>query len=99
MRDLRNRKLVENVTHDSARRLWSYAIKQQEAGEPVPDKIKWNGPYGVVRVQKQRAGGYRYDLAYRQNGTIRVFYGVTDADLADEWKTAIERVGGQPATN
>jgi histidinol phosphatase-like PHP family hydrolase len=98
MHDLRNRKIVENVTNDSARRLWSYAIKQQEASEPVASKIKWDGPYGVVRVQKQRAGGHRYDLAYRQNGTIRVFYGVTDADLADEWKTAIEHVSAQATT-
>jgi len=92
MRDLRNLKIVENVTHDSARRLWRYAIKQRETGEPAADSIKWNGSYGVLRMQKQRTGGCRYDLAYRQNGTVRIFYGVTDAELADEWKTAIERV-------
>jgi len=92
MRDLRNLKIVENVTHDSARRLWRYAIKQRETGELAADSIKWDGSYGVVRMQKQRTGGSRYDLAYRQNGTVRIFYGVTDADLADEWKTAIEHV-------
>jgi len=92
MRDLRNLKIVENVTHDSARRLWRYAIKQRESGEPVIENIKWDGPYGVVRMQKQRTGGCRYDLAYRKNGAARIFYGVTDADLADEWKTAIAHV-------
>ena len=96
MRDLRNLKIVENVTHDSARRLWRYAIKQRETGEPVAENIKWDGPYGVVRMQKQRTGGCRYDLAYRTNSSVRIFYGVTDADLADEWKTAIEHVS-EPA--
>jgi len=97
MRDLRNLKIVENVTHDSARRLWRYAIKQCETGEPVAENIKWDGPYGVVRMQKQRTGGCRYDLAYRKNSTLRIFYGVTDADLADEWKTAIEHVSEKAA--
>ena len=90
MRDLRNQKIVENVTYDSARRLWRYAIKQRESGEPTSDEIKWQGNYGVVRLQKQRNGSYRYDLAYRNNGDIRVFYGVTDAGTLDDWKTAIE---------
>ena len=97
MRDLRNLNIVENVTHDSARRLWRYAIKQRETGEPVAENIKWDGPYGVVRMQKQRTGGCRYDLAYRKNNTLRIFYGVTDADLADEWKTAIEHVSEKAA--
>jgi hypothetical protein len=97
MRDLRNLNIVENVTHDSARRLWRYAIKQRESGEPVAENIKWDGPYGVVRMQKQRTGGCRYDLAYRKNNTLRIFYGVTDADLADEWKTAIEHVSEKAA--
>lgn len=97
MRDLRNLKVVENVTHDSARRLWRYAIKQCEMGEPISDNIKWDGPYGVVRMQKQRTGGVRYDLAYRHNGALRIFYGVTDADLADEWKTAIEHIADKAA--
>jgi hypothetical protein len=97
MRDLRNLNIVENVTHDSARRLWRYAIKQCETGEPVAENIKWDGPYGVIRMQKQRTGGCRYDLAYRKNSTLRIFYGVTDADLADEWKTAIEHVSEKAA--
>ncbi len=69
MRDLRNLNIVENVTHDSARRLWRYAIKQRESGEPVVATIKWDGTIGIVRLQKQRNGGCRYDLAYRKNGT------------------------------
>lgn len=92
MRDLRNQKIVENVTHDSARRLWRYAIKQRESGEPTADTIKWDGDFGIVRLQKQRNGSCRYDLAHRQNGDIRIFYGVTDAGMPSEWKTALEHV-------
>ncbi len=90
MRDLRNQKIVENVTHDSARRLWRYAIKQRESGEPTADEIKWEGAFGVVRVQKQRNGTHRYDLAHRQNGNIRVFYGVTESGVPDDWKPVLE---------
>ncbi len=99
MRDLRNQKLVENVTHDSARRLWRYAIKQRESGEPTADEIKWDGDFGVVRLQKQRNGSYRYDLAHRHNGDIRVFYGVTDAGTLDEWKSAIENASEKTAAD
>ncbi len=91
MRDLRNYKIVENVTYDSARRLWRYAIKQRESGEPTADDISWDGPHGVVRVQKQRNGSFRYDLAYRNGGAVRVFYGVTESGLPDEWKSAVEQ--------
>ncbi|MGA7670521.1 MAG: RNA-binding domain-containing protein [Nitrolancea sp.] len=90
MRDLRNQKIVENVTHESARRLWRYAIKQRESGEPTSDEIKWVGDFGVVRLQKQRNGSFRYDLAYRQNGDVRVFYGVTDVGMPEDWKSAVE---------
>ena len=99
MRDLRNQKLVENVTHDSARRLWRYAIKQRESGEPTADEIKWDGDFGVVRLQKQRNGSFRYDLAHRHNGDIRVFYGVTDAGMLEEWKSAIENASEKTAAD
>jgi hypothetical protein len=91
MRDLRNSKLVEKVTHDSARRLWRYAIEQRESGGPDAAAIDWNGSLGVVRVQKQRNGTLRYDLAYREDGQVRVFYGVTDSGLPDDWKPVLEQ--------
>jgi hypothetical protein len=99
MRDLRNQKIVENVTHDSARRLWRYAIKQRESGEPSDDIIKWDGSFGVVRVQKQRNGTSRYDLAVRENGVVRVFYGVTDTGMPAEWKVALEHVAEKSAAS
>lgn len=89
MRDLRNMKVVHNVTRDSARRLWRYAINQKEATPVDPEKIRWQGARGFVKLHKQRDGQVRYDLAYRQNGTLRVFYGVTEEGIDDEWRAAI----------
>ncbi|HEX7069783.1 MAG TPA: RNA-binding domain-containing protein, partial [Rhodothermales bacterium] len=68
MRDLRNMKVVHNVTRDSARRLWRYAITQKESSPVDPEKVQWHGPLGFVRFHKQRDGAVRYDLAYRKNG-------------------------------
>lgn len=89
MRDLRNMKVVHNVTRDSARRLWRYAITQRESSPIDPEQIQWHGPRGFVRVHKQRDGAVRYDLAYRQNGDVRIFYGVTDEGISDEWRATI----------
>lgn len=89
MRDLRNMKVVRNVTRDSARRLWRYAITQKESAPIEAEKIRWHGPRGFVKVHKQRDGQVRYDLAYRDNGLLRVFYGVTDEGVDDEWRAVI----------
>lgn len=89
MRDLRNKKVVHNVTRDSARRLWRYAITQCESSPVDPEQIQWHGPRGFVRVHKQRDGQVRYDLAYRHNSTVRVFYGVTDEGIDDAWRAVI----------
>lgn len=89
MRDLRNMKVVHNVTRDSARRLWRYAITQKESSPADPASIDWQGPIGFLRLHKQRGGAVRYDLAYRENGDIRVFYGVTDEGIDDMWRTAL----------
>lgn len=97
MRDLRNMKVVQNVTRDSARRLWRYAITQKESSPVQPDQVQWVGPLGFVRRHKQRDGSVRYDLAYRQNGHIRVFYGVTDEGIEDEWRAVIQASTTQSA--
>ena len=90
MRDLRNMKVVHNVTRDSARRLWRYAITQKESSPADPDSIDWEGSIGFLRLHKQRGGAVRYDLAYRENGDIRVFYGVTDEGIDDVWRSALQ---------
>lgn len=89
MRDLRNMKVVHNVTRDSARRLWRYAITQKESSPADPTSIDWQGSIGFLRLHKQRGGAVRYDLAFRDNGDIRVFYGVTDEGIDDLWRTTL----------
>lgn len=84
MRDLRNGNEIKNVTRQSARRLWHYAITQAEE-HPVDEKaIEWHGEIGLLR-QRKHAGRVRYDLVQRKDGEIRVYYGVTEDGIHSEW--------------
>lgn len=86
IRDLRNGGVVENVTRFSARRLWRYAIIEQESNPPGRDDIQWLGRYGVWKTYR-RGQEMRYNLARLEpGGSVRVFYGVTDAGLVGPWK-------------
>jgi hypothetical protein len=84
MRDLRNGNVVRNVTESSARRLWHYAIKQRESNPVREDKVDWHGDYGLWRVYR-KAGTTRYDLVQRENGNVRVYYGVTENGMHGPW--------------
>ena len=86
LRDLRNGNIVKNVTRSSARRLWHYAISQTESNPVKADKVQWQGDIGVWR-RYQKAGETRYDLAQRDNGGIRVYYGVTEGGMHGPWLT------------
>ncbi len=84
LRDLRNGRVIHNVSRKGARKLWDYAIGQHEDA-PVKEKdVKWQGNIGVVREDK-RAGKVRYDLALKENGDMRVFYGVTENGMDGRW--------------
>jgi hypothetical protein len=87
MRDLRNSSTVHNVTRQSARRLWHYAILQHEHGGPALSEVLWHPelPIGLWR-QGNRAGALRYDLVSRYpDGSMRIFYGVTEDGLIGPW--------------
>ncbi|HEU5423054.1 MAG TPA: RNA-binding domain-containing protein [Nitrolancea sp.] len=88
--DLRERKLLEDVTAENARRLESYAIRQSQSGTPERAAVKWEGPFGVIRRRKERNGNVRYDLAYQHNGDLRVFYNVAAGSLGKEWRAAVQ---------
>ena len=88
MRDLRNGNVVKNVTRKSARRLWHYAITQHEAKPPTPKQIQWSGDVGLWQRRKYR-GETMYDLAQRDNGGLRIYYGVTEAGVHSEWQNVI----------
>lgn len=89
VRDLRNGNLIKNVTRKSARKLWHYAITQVEAGVPKPNEIKWRGKIAVLN-QRKKGDNVWYDIAARDNGTIHIYYGVTDSGLNDEWLALIQ---------
>jgi hypothetical protein len=82
--DLRNGHVIKNVTRKGARKLWNYAIMQKEDHPVDPKKVDWKGNQGMISSEK-RAGKIRYDLALRENGDIRVFYGVTEDGMEGKW--------------
>jgi hypothetical protein len=88
MRDLRNGNIVKNVTRSSARRLWHYAITEREANPVDPTHVQWVGDIGLWKRYK-RAGVIRYDLVQRDNGNLRVYYGVTDDGMHGPWQQFI----------
>jgi hypothetical protein len=91
MRDLRNMTTVRNVTRQSARRLWHYAIVQHEHGTPPPAEVFWHPqlPVGLWR-RGERAGAMRYDLIARYpDGSTRIFYGVTEDGLHGPWREVV----------
>jgi Putative DNA-binding domain len=85
MRDLRNGNIVKNVTRSSARRLWHYAITEREANPVDVNRVQWVGDIGLWKRYK-RAGVVRYDLVQRDNGNVRVYYGVTDDGMHGPWQ-------------
>lgn len=87
MHDLRNQKIIGNVTRDSARRLWRYAITQNESNPCDEGDVYWvdDGTMGYWKAYKPRGGDVRYNLVYRHDGHLHVFYGVTDEGMDDAW--------------
>ena len=86
LRDLRNGNVVHNVTRQSARKLWQYALNQHETNAVDPGKVDWLGDIGLWKKHK-RAGQTRFDLVQRDNGHIsHVYYGVTENGLHGLWQ-------------
>jgi len=84
MRDLRNGNVVKNVTRRSARRLWHYAITQAEEHPVDANKVEWHGDIGLLK-RREHSGRARYDLVQREDGKLRVYYGVTEDGIHGEW--------------
>jgi hypothetical protein len=89
MRDLRNGNVVKNVTRKSARRLWHYAITQVEDRPVDAAQLHWEGDVAFVR-KRETAGIRRYDLAQRDDGGVRFYYGVTDDGIHGPWSKLVE---------
>lgn len=89
MHDLRNGSVVRNVTRASARRLWHYAITEHENQTFDPRTVQWAGDIGLIK-RYERGNEIRYDLAQRQNGQTRIYYGVTVEGLHGPWQVFAE---------
>jgi len=90
MKDLRNGNVVHNVTQQSARKLWQYAITQSLKQPVKPENVQWKGNIGLLNRLK-RAGKSRYDLAQRDpDGKLHVYYGVTEDGIHGPWRGLIE---------
>jgi hypothetical protein len=93
VKDLRNGNVVRNVTRESARKLWRYAITQHETSPVVPEKVKWAGDVGVWQKRK-RAGKTRYDFVQRMaDGSLATYYGVTEEGIEGPWQQLLEGEG------
>ena len=95
VRDLRNGNLIKNVTKSSARKLWHYAITQAESHKPDPARMQWINDKAVLNMRRKDDYIW-YDLALQDGDEVRVFYGVTDSGLNDEWLAVIEQSGMTP---
>ena len=87
VRDLRNGNIVKNVTQTSARRLWQYAIKRyiDLIDQNKNPKIIWSGNFGLLR--KYKVQNYdAFDLVYKEDETLRYFFGVTSIGIHGKWK-------------
>jgi hypothetical protein len=88
VRDLRNGNIVQNVTRQSARRLWHYAITEIEDAPVDPRKVEWRGDIGIWK-RYQHARRTRYDLVQKEDGGIRVYYGVTEDGIHGLWRDLV----------
>jgi hypothetical protein len=88
MRDLRNGNMVKNVTRQSARKLWHYALSEHESGKFKPTAVAWHGDLGLWK-KTHKGGVSRYDLVQRANGEYRIYYGVTEDGIHGEWKGVV----------
>jgi len=89
MRDLRTGSVVRNVSKESARRLWRYAIDEHEKNSKS-NSIHWEGQLGISGSYRS-GGAKRYNLAQLdEQGTKHFYYGVTEGGLHGEWKSLVK---------
>ena len=51
--------------------------------------MEWHDNVGMVNNER-RAGKVRYDLALRENGDVRIFYGVTEDGMEGKWAVFVK---------
>ncbi len=86
LRDLRNGGIIHNVTRQSARKLWQYALTEHETNTVDRKKVEWQGDIGLWKKYK-RAGQTRFDLVQRDaDNLLHVYYGVTEDGIHGPWQ-------------
>lgn len=91
--DLRHEEYIQNVTADTGKRLWRYAIEQYDDLDANLAGTRWDGDFGFVKSYRPRGGERRYNVAWRGNGDVRIFYGVSEDDLGEPWRSMIPARG------
>ncbi len=90
LRDLRNGNVVHNVTRQSARKLWQYALTEHETRGVDFGKIEWQGDIGLWKKYK-RGGQTRFDLVQRTpDNNLHIYYGVTEDGIHGPWQRLID---------
>lgn len=93
LRDLRNGNIVHNVTRQSARKLWQYALTEHETNTVDRAKIDWQGDIGLWKKYK-RGGQTRYDLVQvDSDNLLHVYYGVTEDGIHGPWQKLFDHIG------
>jgi hypothetical protein len=100
LRDLRNGNIVHNVTRQSARKLWQYALTEHETHAVDFGKIEWQGDIGLWKKYK-RGGQTRFDLVQRTpDNNLHIYYGVTEDGVHGPWQRLIDTLeAGQQVMN
>lgn len=90
LRDLRNGNIVHNVTRQSARKLWQYALTEHETHTVDAGKVEWQGDIGLWKKYK-RGGQVRFDLLQRDHDNLlRIYYGVTEDGIHGPWQKLLD---------
>ena len=85
LRDLVTNGVQRNVTRNIKSKIWQYAIKQHESNPIDPERVRWNGVFGLWRKYR-RMTEVRYDLVLRTPDGYRFFYGVPESELKGGWQ-------------
>lgn len=89
LRDLRNRSMVTDVTRESARRLWRYAITEHEKTMRQAPSLYWTDGLAVWKTYR-RGNRTKYNVAQQDSkGVTHYYYGVTDEGLHGGWKALV----------
>lgn len=87
--DLRYHKLIHNVPSTTDRKLWRSAIAHRAEHDLDESALDWHGDFALWRSYRPRGGERRYNLVYRGDGDLRVFYGVSESGLGEQWRSVV----------